>query len=53
MNGRHFAGQQVIAYLAGGNERFHKTPNRGQGAEKDEEERLDEFGEWLEKEGDN
>ncbi|KAF1816960.1 hypothetical protein P152DRAFT_453563 [Eremomyces bilateralis CBS 781.70] len=51
MHGRHFGGRQVIAYIAQGNEKFHKTPNRGLGFDdEDEEERLEEFGEWLEKE---
>ena len=53
MDGRHFAGQQVEAYVADGSERFKKTSGRNNALDEDEDEeskRLDEFGEWLESE---
>lgn len=54
MNGRFFAGQTVEAYIYDGSERFKKTGTKKAGEEDDEDEqqRLDRFGEWLEKEGD-
>ena len=59
MDGRWFGGTQVIAYIAEGREKFRKTnerraaledmAERGVDAEdEDEEQRLDEFGTWLE-----
>ncbi|EAW07743.1 U2 snRNP complex subunit CUS2 [Aspergillus clavatus NRRL 1] len=59
MDGRFFAGTRVEAYVSDGKEKFRKTnekraaledmAERGLDAEDDEEnERLDEFGTWLE-----
>ncbi|KAL4892189.1 hypothetical protein BDV59DRAFT_180266 [Aspergillus ambiguus] len=59
MDGRYFAGTRVDAYISDGNERFKKTNEKRAALEdlaekgfdaKDEEEeqRLDEFGTWLE-----
>ena len=50
MNGRHFSGMVVKAYVADGSERFNKTdPKHTDINEGDEESRrLDQFGEWLE-----
>ena len=58
MNGRHFAGMVVEAYIADGNEKFKKSSERkaaaigDDGEEENEEEgrRLDQFGSWLEEE---
>ncbi|KAL9131249.1 MAG: hypothetical protein Q9217_000791 [Psora testacea] len=65
MNGRHFSGMVVEAYIADGSEKFKKTNEKrvgfqeggiegeGYGEEEEEEEegkRLDQFGEWLEEE---
>lgn len=55
MNGRHFGGLQVEAYIADGSERFKKSSERKAVVDEDDEEeeenkRLNEFGEWLEKE---
>lgn len=61
MHGRMFSGQAVQAYIADGSERFKKSNEKKGGAlnedEEDEEggeegKRLDEFGKWLEQEGD-
>jgi HIV Tat-specific factor 1 len=49
MNGRHFGGQQVEARIADGSERYKKK--KKEGADEEEAERLDEFGEWLEQDG--
>lgn len=53
MNGRHFGGQQVIAHIATGEEKFKKTREKKHSWEEDEDgeesKRLDEFGEWLER----
>jgi len=57
MNGRHFGGQQVEAVVADGSEKFKKSSEKKAAVEEFEEEgeeeskRLDEFGEWIEKEG--
>lgn len=50
MNGRHFGGQKVIAEIADGTEKFKKSRNTKK-VDKDaeEERRLNEFGEWLER----
>ncbi|KAL3449567.1 nuclear mRNA splicing factor-associated protein [Aspergillus insuetus] len=59
MNGRFFGGIAVVAYISDGNERFRKTnekraaledlAEKGLDAEDDDEQqRLDEFGTWLE-----
>ena len=58
MNGRHFAGMVVEAYIADGNEKFKKSSEKraavvaDDGEEENEEEgrRLDQFGSWLEEE---
>jgi HIV Tat-specific factor 1 len=53
MHGRHFGGQQVIASIADGSEKFRKSGERKAGIDDDDEEedeRLDRFGEWLESE---
>ena len=58
MNGRHFAGMVVEAYIADGNEKFKKSSEKratamaDDGEEGNEEEgrRLDQFGSWLEEE---
>lgn len=55
MNGRHFSGMVVEAYIADGNEKFKKTSEKKAAIEddegEDEDKRLDQFGEWLEEEG--
>ena len=61
MDGRFFAGTQVIAYIAKGEEKFRKSNAKkadvdedeveGGDEETEEKKRLDAFGEWLE-EGD-
>lgn len=57
MSGRHFAGQEVEAYIADGSEKYKKSKisandnyNINDG-EDDESKRLDDFGQWLEQEG--
>lgn len=60
MNGRHFSGMVVEAYVADGNEKFKKSSEKKASAaaivdeeeEEGEEEgkRLDQFGTWLEEE---
>ncbi|KAL2054570.1 hypothetical protein ABVK25_005318 [Lepraria finkii] len=54
MNGRHFSGMVVEAYVADGSEKFKKTSEKRIAIEDDEGEeegkRLDQFGEWLEEE---
>ena len=54
MNGRHFSGMVVEAYIANGSEKFKKTSEKKMALEEDESEdegkRLDQFGEWLEDE---
>jgi len=55
MDGRHFAGQKIEAWVSRGDERFRKSDDKkGRMDEKDEEqeeaERIKEFGQWLEKE---
>ena len=54
MDGRFFAGTRVEAHVADGNERFRKSGKGGDGVgvdEQGEEERLDQFGSWLEGKG--
>ncbi|KAE9965984.1 hypothetical protein EG328_009237 [Venturia inaequalis] len=53
MNGRHFGGQKVVAEIADGTENFKKSRNTKK-VDKDaeEERRLNEFGEWLERDDD-
>lgn len=54
MNGRHFSGMKVEAYIADGSEKFKKSSEKKAAIDEDEGEeskRLDEFGEWLEEEG--
>ncbi|KAL9095330.1 MAG: hypothetical protein Q9163_006510, partial [Psora crenata] len=60
MNGRHFSGKVVEAYIADGSEKFAKTKEKrvgfeqGEGEEQVEEgKRLDQFGQWLEEERDD
>ncbi|KAF2842394.1 hypothetical protein M501DRAFT_1013738 [Patellaria atrata CBS 101060] len=55
MNGRHFAGQQVVAFIASGGEKFQKSRKSKVGDEEEDEEarRLDEFGKWIEKAGED
>ena len=58
MNGRMFAGQQVIAYISQGNEKFNKSSAKKADVDEDEVEwkdgdiedkkRLEKFGSWLE-----
>jgi HIV Tat-specific factor 1 len=59
MDGRFFGGIAVVAYISDGSERFRKTnekraaledlAEKGLDAEDDDEQqRLDEFGTWLE-----
>jgi len=53
MNGRHFSGQKIIAFISTGTERFERTRERrapGSDDEEEEERRLEDFGKWLEKE---
>ena len=54
MNGRHFSGMVVEAYIADGSEKFKKTSEKQTALEddgsEDEGKRLDQFGEWLEEE---
>ena len=55
MNGRHFSGMVVEAYIADGNEKFKKSNEKKAAFEEDNGEtegsRLDQFGSWLEEEG--
>lgn len=57
MNGRFFGGQQLIAHIANGNEKFKRSSEKAEptaleedagGDGKGESKRLDEFGAWLE-----
>ena len=52
MNGRHFSGMVVEAYIADGNEKFKKSSEKKAAAMEEEGEdegkRLDQFGTWLE-----
>lgn len=59
MDGRYFGGTRVEAYISGGKEKFKKSDDkraaledmaeRGMEAQDNEEQqRLDEFGTWLE-----
>ena len=58
MDGRWFGGTRVEAYISDGSEKFKKTNERraaledlaekGLDAEDEEDQRLDEFGTWLE-----
>ena len=58
MDGRYFAGTRVVAYIWDGKERFKKSDDkrvaledmaeRGLDADDEENQRLDEFGMWLE-----
>lgn len=58
MNGRFFGGQQLIAHIANGNEKFKRSSERAEPTAPGEEDasddgtgeskRLDEFGAWLE-----
>ena len=58
MNGRHFAGMVVEAYIADGNEKFRKSSEKraaaladdGEEGHEEEGRRLDQFGSWLEEE---
>ncbi|KAF3918442.1 hypothetical protein ABW21_db0201953 [Orbilia brochopaga] len=49
MDGRHFAGAKVEAYIYDGQEKFKK--HKAKDTEADEKARLDQFGAWLEEEG--
>ena len=57
MDGRHFGGQQIEAFIADGTERFKKSSERKSAldddAEEEEKKHLDEFGAWLEKQKDD
>ena len=52
MNGRYFSGVQVEAYIDQGSEKFKKSTEKKSVLEDDEDEeenqRLDQFGNWLE-----
>lgn len=59
MDGRYFAGTRVVAYISDGSEKFKKSnekraaledmAERGiEAQDKEERDRLDEFGTWLE-----
>lgn len=51
MNGRIFEGRTVVAMIANGSERFRKSKDQKDPADENAEgKRLDEFGQWLEKE---
>ena len=54
MDGRHFSGMVVEAYVADGNEKFKKSSEKKATAieeeGEDEGKRLDQFGTWLEEE---
>ena len=55
MNGRHFSGMVVEAYIADGSEKFKKSSEKKAAAIEEEEgeeegRRLDQFGSWLEEE---
>lgn len=57
MDGRHFSGMVVEAYIADGNEKFKKSSEKkaavmeDEGGEGEEDgKRLDQFGTWLEEE---
>lgn len=54
MNGRHFSGMVVEAYIADGSEKFKKSNEKktatGDDEGEDEGKRLDQFGSWLEEE---
>lgn len=53
MNGRHFGGNRVIAYVPQGDEGFQKSNEKSHALddedEADDAKRLDQFGAWLEK----
>jgi HIV Tat-specific factor 1 len=55
MNGRSFAGSFVEAYIADGTERFKKGSKKTVLDDDDEDaedqQRLDQFGQWIEQEG--
>ena len=55
MNGRHFSGMVVEAYIADRNEKFKKSSEKKTAMDEDEGEeegkRLDQFGSWLEEDG--
>jgi HIV Tat-specific factor 1 len=51
MNGRFFAGRQVIATLYDGKQKFQRSGNDVEGEGDDEKKRLDAFASWLEKGG--
>ena len=57
MDGRHFSGMVVKAYIADGSEKFKKSNEKKavfedeEDGDGDEEKRLNQFGEWLEDEG--
>ena len=55
MNGRHFSGMVVEAYIADGSEKFKKSGEKkaavsDEEGDEDEGKRLDQFGSWLEEE---
>lgn len=58
MDGRFFDTRIVEAYIADGSEKFKKTGEKKLGFEDDDEDedegrRLDQFGSWLESQGEN
>jgi len=50
MDGRFFAGQKVMAYIADSSEKFKKHNTKNTDTEAEEAERLEKFGSWLESE---
>ena len=55
MNGRHYSGMVLEAYIADGNEKFKKSSEKKaaaveEGEGEEEGKRLDQFGSWLEEE---
>ena len=57
MDGRIFTGQKVEAYISDGGEKFKKSSAKkaaieeDEGQDKEEDERMDKFGEYLEGKG--
>ena len=55
MDGRFFSGQKLEAYIADGGEKFKKSNEKktelGEGEGEEEGKRLDQFGSWLEEDG--
>ena len=57
MDGRYFSGTRVEAFIADGSEKFKKTKEKRTAVADDDDEdeaenqRLDQFGSWLEEDG--